>query len=241
MTPNLVYETLCLEVTRRCNMHCAHCLRGDAQDMDMPLETAKAILSTASSISQIAFSGGEPTLNTKLILDILDFVKQARIPVYSFYIVTNGKYLPDDFLLALLKWNAYCQTCSKYDENVSGIALSDDIFHDPIPDENRSLLRSFKFYTTDKVNDFAKNKNLLPMGRCAEDDFGEMVIPNCVFSTDICADKYDDTIYLEEVYVSVTGEILPDCNYSYNKCKEKAIGHANDIPAFLTYIQEQTD
>ncbi len=31
--------SLILEVTRRCNMCCAHCLRGDAEDIDMEKET----------------------------------------------------------------------------------------------------------------------------------------------------------------------------------------------------------
>lgn len=32
-------HTLIVEVTRRCNMTCKHCLRGDAQSLDMQKET----------------------------------------------------------------------------------------------------------------------------------------------------------------------------------------------------------
>ena len=31
--------SLILEVTRRCNMCCAHCLRGEAENIDMQKET----------------------------------------------------------------------------------------------------------------------------------------------------------------------------------------------------------
>ena len=50
---------LVLEVTRRCNMCCAHCLRGEAQNMDMQKETIDKLLDQTDSISMVTFSGGE--------------------------------------------------------------------------------------------------------------------------------------------------------------------------------------
>ena len=32
-------ESLVIEVTRRCNMRCEHCLRGDAQNLDISTAT----------------------------------------------------------------------------------------------------------------------------------------------------------------------------------------------------------
>lgn len=52
---------LVLEVTRRCNMCCAHCLRGEAQNMDMQKETIDKLLDQTDSISMVTFSGGEPS------------------------------------------------------------------------------------------------------------------------------------------------------------------------------------
>ena len=56
-------RSLILEVTRRCNMCCDHCLRGDAQDLDMQKETVDALLEQVGSIGGVTFSGGEPLLN----------------------------------------------------------------------------------------------------------------------------------------------------------------------------------
>jgi len=33
--PKLTFESLAIETTRRCNMKCAHCFRGDAQNVDI--------------------------------------------------------------------------------------------------------------------------------------------------------------------------------------------------------------
>lgn len=53
-------ENLVLEVGRKCNLRCEHCLRGEAEELTMPIETAKAILDGISAIGFITFTGGEP-------------------------------------------------------------------------------------------------------------------------------------------------------------------------------------
>lgn len=60
-------ENLCLEVTRRCNMGCAHCLRGNAEDLDMSHETIEQVLGQVDVIGQVTFTGGEPSLNVDAI------------------------------------------------------------------------------------------------------------------------------------------------------------------------------
>lgn len=36
--PKIEYDSLVLEVTRRCNMNCAHCIRGETENIDMQHE-----------------------------------------------------------------------------------------------------------------------------------------------------------------------------------------------------------
>lgn len=40
----LYIKNLCIEITRRCNMHCAHCMRGDAESVDIPLRHISDLL-----------------------------------------------------------------------------------------------------------------------------------------------------------------------------------------------------
>mgnify|MGYP003337437810 CR=1 FL=1 len=39
------FDTVMLEVTRKCNMNCAHCMRGEMRDFDMQLYALKELFS----------------------------------------------------------------------------------------------------------------------------------------------------------------------------------------------------
>lgn len=60
-------DSLILEVTRRCNMCCPHCLRGDAENMDADIDLIPQIFEGITEVGTLTFSGGEPSLNTKYI------------------------------------------------------------------------------------------------------------------------------------------------------------------------------
>lgn len=49
---------LCLEITRRCNLECAHCLRGNSEFKDMSDEILNNIFSDISSIHELDLGGG---------------------------------------------------------------------------------------------------------------------------------------------------------------------------------------
>lgn len=59
-----------IEVTRRCNMCCAHCLRGDAESIDIQEKYIDAFLDNfekGAYISSLTFTGGEISLNIPAI------------------------------------------------------------------------------------------------------------------------------------------------------------------------------
>lgn len=208
----IVFDSLVLEVTRRCNMACAHCLRGPAKNKDMAFEGIEPLLAITDSIYSLTFSGGEPTLNVPLIKQVLQYVKQQRIPVNSFYVVTNGKSVPEEFLTACLDWYAYTRECDTYD-NVSGIALSLDKYHGPIPKRNEYLLRGLSFYQEDKTIDFDKYP---PLDRGNAKSLPHTT--NKKYLTDFyCIKKSDGTnqttYFLPDAcYVTADGLLLPDCD-----------------------------
>ena len=107
-------STVVIEVTRRCNMCCAHCLRGDAQNVDiMPEYIDKSFekFRPGTSISSITFTGGEITLNLAAIWYTLEVVKRRNISVYDFYMVTNGKdasKMPEPASVSQAWW-VYCR------------------------------------------------------------------------------------------------------------------------------------
>ena len=67
-----------IEVTRRCNMCCAHCLRGDAESIDIQEKYIDAFLDSfekGAYISSLTFTGGEISLNIPAIRYTLKAVK----------------------------------------------------------------------------------------------------------------------------------------------------------------------
>lgn len=102
-----------IEVTRRCNMCCAHCLRGDAESIDIQEKYIDAFLDSfekGAYISSLTFTGGEISLNIPAIRYTLKAVKERGIAVGSFYMVTNGKAVDKmaDLAMASLEWWNYC-------------------------------------------------------------------------------------------------------------------------------------
>ena len=127
-----------IEVTRRCNMCCAHCLRGDAESIDIQEKYIDAFLDNfekGAYISSLTFTGGEISLNIPAIRYTLKAVKERGIAVGSFYMVTNGKAVDKmaDLAMASLEWWAYCD---EKDDYMCGLCISSDNFHEVIPYEN---------------------------------------------------------------------------------------------------------
>lgn len=140
-----------IEITRRCNMCCAHCLRGDAENVDIQKKYINAFLDSFSGrryIGTIVFTGGEISLNIPAIRYTLKAVKERNISVGSFYMVTNGKAVDkmEDLALASLEWWNYCD---EKDEYLCGLCISSDNFHEEISDESASILSGLKYNRDD--------------------------------------------------------------------------------------------
>ena len=86
----LYIKNLCIEITRRCNMRCAHCMRGNAEAVDISLRHITNVLRHVRYIHHFNITGGEPSLNVRAIRHILERVRAYEITVNDFYIVTNG-------------------------------------------------------------------------------------------------------------------------------------------------------
>lgn len=117
---------LVIEVTRKCNLQCAHCLRGPAQRMTMSREVLHKVLSNLSYISSVTFTGGEPSLAPEVIEDFLQDVRMRGIEVGYFYVVSNGQ--PHNrykrFLRALSDLYEWCA-----EKDACCLEVSQDQFH----------------------------------------------------------------------------------------------------------------
>lgn len=237
----LTVDNLVIEVTRRCNMACAHCMRGDAQNKDMTREIIDRVFENIASVGIITFTGGEPTLNIDIIQYALDICRKKAIDVFSFYIVTNGKIVPEEFLVTCLRWHAYTLKCSG-DENYSGIALSKDQFHDPIPAENIMLLQTLAcFRPNDKHTDFGKY-GVNPIGRAKTltdmpvNKHHHQSLPDSFIQ---CHEN--DEITIETMTVTVNGDILSDCDYDYDDIEQITVGNIFNPNWLENHIENYND
>ena len=126
----MIFNSVAIEVTRRCNMACAHCIRGDAQNLDITAEAIDNLALNATGFGLIEFTGGEPTLNVPAILHTLTACKKHKIPVRQIRVTTNGLLHSVELADVLKLWAEYIVPEWRYD-GLSPVVLdiSKDRYH----------------------------------------------------------------------------------------------------------------
>lgn len=226
-----------IEITRRCNMCCAHCLRGDAEAVDIQEMYIDAFLdsfSNAGYISSLTFTGGEISLNIPAIRYTLNAVRERNISVGSFYMVTNGKAVDKmaDLALASLEWWNYCDDKDDYS---CGLCISSDDFHEEISSESASILSGLRYNRDDKVTNFRK-QYLINEGRAKtinanqilkrEPSVSKLTIEyerNCAQRSETGIDITDGELYLNAI-----GDVVVGCDWSYESQRKYRIGNVMD-------------
>jgi MoaA/NifB/PqqE/SkfB family radical SAM enzyme len=214
---------LVLEITRRCNIQCRHCLRGKAQAKSMTFETLRKTLVDVSGIGTITFTGGEPSLNVPFIRYFTEYVRGYRIPVNSFYVITNGKMASKAMADALTKLSWWCSlpdSCS--------LIMSEDNFHKGYNQwPAKELYEYLPFYHDGQ----RKAEILYPLdqGLAYENGLGmrsERPDP-IILSVDENGDvsQNDGT-----VYVNVNGDIIPSSDLSYDNQDLEKVGNVYEKP-----------
>ena len=162
----LYIKNLCIEITRRCNMRCAHCMRGDAEPVNIPLKHISNLLRHVRYIHHFNITGGEPSLNVRAIRHILERVRAYGITVNDFYIVTNGSATSrsEEFIEACAALYEYQE--EKEQDSGHMLEMSDDRFHDPA--EHAATLAALSPYPFFGVRGQAERIFLFREGRSKE-------------------------------------------------------------------------
>lgn len=240
MSGTKIYN-LILEVTRRCNMSCAHCMRGDAQNMDANPILIPKILDGISEIETLTFTGGEPALNTPYMKAVVDYIIERRIPVHGCFVATNAKvYSPELVRCVRRLWEAEqgsgdkLTTPAKWviehgndeDSSFFSIAISGDDYHENIPSANIQRYFHCGFFSRMKINN---GKYILARGR------GKL-IPGAFdrIITKLSAEMDGDTLVVDEAYVSCTGAVVTDCDLPFEDID------SGNSPAYLGKVTQRT-
>lgn len=137
---SLPYYNLMLEVTRKCNLTCSHCMRGNPQNLDMSDEILNKIFSQVEQIYHLSLTGGEPFLAPHVVEKMVDIIIEKKIRLGRCTTVDNGTILNDlgircikalnrlaDYIYNYV-WNDETRNDPKEPPPVS-ISISNSIFH----------------------------------------------------------------------------------------------------------------
>jgi organic radical activating enzyme len=219
------FDDLMIEITRRCNMQCPHCLRGGAQRKDIDVECLDTILKKTEAIGILTLTGGEPSLKPYIIDKIIDKLEKYKISVQNFFIATNGKKVTDKFLMSLIRLYSYCE-----ENEISAVKVS-TIFHENINLDNIRKLKAFRFTY---IEDDKRETNPINQGRATK-NFEYVDIGKTLKTELEIRDKVNEVLYFEDIYINANQEIIPDCDYSYvNQNKVKIC----DIKDFDKYVKK---
>lgn len=218
------------ELTRRCDMQCSHCLRGDAQGVDMSSHMIRTILLKLEDIaSNFSFGGGEAILKPELINQFTQELHWSGINTQwlePMWIVSNGKrlyniddpYNPSELTDALIRLSNYVPIT---------LAISTDKYHEDGADSRYNHAEYLFEHTPDiqlckhGPRDYS---NLVDMGRFR----GGREVKEAVNEDD-----------LKLFYINIHGDIFPSCDLSYNfmdEFKDTAICFGNILTDTLEDI-----
>lgn len=100
----LRFREIMFEITRRCNLQCAHCFRGDAQNMDISEEVIDKTLDQISC-SVFAITGGEPFMAPDKLEYLVDGIIKRRMLFSGFQLVVNGTIMDERAVKSLAAIN----------------------------------------------------------------------------------------------------------------------------------------
>jgi len=197
-------SSLTIEITRRCNLSCRHCLRGNSQDIDIDPMYIGILFQKISGVYSLSITGGEPILNISAIRDIVSFAKLYNVEINNFYISSNCIFDSDitfnNFIAAIIELYNYCK------ENVySQLHYSNDKFHTRKPNQKYlDKLMDIPFFYNDTS---LASEDLINMGRYRDG----LVQEN---EKDIIIEKNS---IRGNIYFNALGQVINGVNWSYSE------------------------
>lgn len=106
-----------IQITTRCNMHCSHCdMNCTEKGEDMTIDTFRSVFDKCE-LETVTIGGGEPTIHPLFTQMLFEAIGNSDYV----WLATNGS--KTEIALTLAKMAK---------KGVIGVALSRDIYHDPI-------------------------------------------------------------------------------------------------------------
>lgn len=199
-------NSLSIELTRRCNLSCEHCLRGTAQNCDIDKKYIDAAFKKFNSIGSLCLTGGEPSLVPELIKYVVKQIKKNKVSLGGFDITTNAVKVSNAFISAIMELYLVCD-----EKEMCTLSVSNDGYHTDSTDKdlerNYQLLEVFKFTSRrEKENGLYYNNTVIGQGNG---------LNFCGRQLDLYTISIDDDNIEDMLYINALGNVVPCCDLSY--------------------------
>lgn len=213
------FKALTLEITRKCNLQCRHCMRGDAKDTDMGYGVLTEVFKNTSRIDHLTISGGEPSLTPMQIQYIVWLAKEFNCKIGNFFCATNAKRYVPHFMEAL---NSLYEICNQKEKCV--LTVTTDQFHEMPSPEALKQYRKLLFYKPMGEKGTILAGSIINRGKAMENGLGAFDIPvsHLLYDVDITG---WDLEFGERIYINALGDVLLDSDLSYKKQAEHSMGN----------------
>lgn len=229
---------MAIEVTRRCNIKCEHCMRGDTQNINITKSIIDDFFNTKNkdykitSIDKICFTGGEPTLYPEVIIYTINKIIEEGLPVNNISMVTNGQLFIPELVEAFNRFNRYSNLRIKKrisesflsseeilnkllrnnTNNHVRISFSTDDYHAPVPKKIRMSyqLMADGLIITDHI---LSENNIIKIGYSK---FGKEIESR----EGLYSEEENHLTIFEMLYITSLGKMLfgGDGSYEYLDC-----------------------
>ena len=225
----ITFKRLILELTRQCNMRCAHCMRGEPEDKTIGTGILERLFREVRHIEHLGLTSGEPALVPEQIQWIVHLAKRWGCTIGHFFCATNGKAYSPAFTEALEKLYRYC-----IQKDQCTLSISFDQFHEPADPKAVEKYSRLPFYKPVNERRTLAPNEILSEGRAKENGLGLTALPDQRWLYEYSLKGFHMECG-DIVYLNTDGDVLLNPDISYRNQKEKRIGNVlnENLPHIL--------
>lgn len=218
------FSQITFEITRKCNMKCAHCLRGKMQPVSMSKEVIDKLFEVSKGIDSIFLTGGEPFLEPDIIEYLVDKIIENDFDVSYLGVITNGTILNDRGIRCAKAFDRFADWRSQKDEVqqewYSNIEVSNDAFHDSDVDKAVDFYKACTHHTW--VYKQKCDGSVSPYGNALDNHLSNTIrVPDEEYKYRLLIGKED--------YVHCILDLTYDGKLAFIDCKEWSVIDKNII------------
>jgi MoaA/NifB/PqqE/SkfB family radical SAM enzyme len=208
---------LVVELSRRCNIECGHCLRGEQRKDTIDFSKLEVFIAKLvkdnHDLEFLSIGGGEPGFAVADLWKLLSLLKEYKVRLRGVSLATNGLVNIDELLLWFKEAYAYSLV-----KHTSAFYFSDDKFHreaiikkyHSISAFRQSIRKAKDFFTKEGIDvgvivekqEFSNQADIIKMGNAL--DFGSWEVLPTPFIE-----------FSSLMYFTYDGLIFSSCDLSY--------------------------